>query len=208
MRGHLRRRGEGWELRVYAGRDSSTGRKRYVTRTVRGTKRQAQSALAALVTELERGQVVAGPSGATVSALLEAWSEANADRWSPKTVAETRRFMDRVIGPELGSLPVAKLRTAEIDRFYGRVRRRGLAPASVRRPPPSASTPTSSRPPTGKPPICSAGCSIRLATAIEPSWDADAPAQLGQGSARRRRCGPGVRSSVSPLHLGAARFSP
>lgn len=133
MRGHLRRRGEGWELRVYAGRDSSTGRKRYVTRTVRGTKRQAQSALAALVTELERGQVVAGPSGATVSALLEAWSEANADRWSPKTVAETRRFMDRVIGPELGSLPVAKLRTAEIDRFYGRVRRRGLAPASVRR---------------------------------------------------------------------------
>lgn len=110
MRGHLRRRGEGWELRVYAGRDSSTGRKRYVTRTVRGTKRQAQSALAALVTELERGQVVAGPSGATVSALLEAWSEANADRWSPKTVAETRRFMDRVIGPELGSLPVAKLR--------------------------------------------------------------------------------------------------
>ena len=38
----MRQRGkESWELRVHAGRDLDTGRKQYVTRTVRGTKREA-----------------------------------------------------------------------------------------------------------------------------------------------------------------------
>jgi hypothetical protein len=37
MAGSMRRRGkESWELRVHAGRDLDTGRKQYVTRTVRG----------------------------------------------------------------------------------------------------------------------------------------------------------------------------
>jgi hypothetical protein len=40
MKGHMRERSGGWELRVYAGRDSVTRRKRYLTRTVRGGKRE------------------------------------------------------------------------------------------------------------------------------------------------------------------------
>src|SRR6185312_10457371 len=34
MRGHMRRRGEAWELRVYVGRDAVPGGERYATRTV------------------------------------------------------------------------------------------------------------------------------------------------------------------------------
>ena len=37
--------------RVHGGRDPLTGRKRYVERTCRGTKREAQRELAALVTQ-------------------------------------------------------------------------------------------------------------------------------------------------------------
>jgi hypothetical protein len=45
---------DSWQPRVNAGRDAVTGRKRYVERTVRGNKREASKALAALVTETEK----------------------------------------------------------------------------------------------------------------------------------------------------------
>jgi hypothetical protein len=54
--GSIRQRGEGrWGLRVFAGRDPATGRSCYLSRSVRGTKKQAVAALAALVTEVGAG---------------------------------------------------------------------------------------------------------------------------------------------------------
>ncbi len=51
MQGSVRQRGQqSRELRVHAGCGALTGRKRYVQRTVRGTKRDARAALARLVT--------------------------------------------------------------------------------------------------------------------------------------------------------------
>jgi len=58
MKGFMRQRGSSWELRVYLSRDPVTGKKRYATRTVRGGKREAQSALAEMITEAERGLTV------------------------------------------------------------------------------------------------------------------------------------------------------
>ena len=40
-----------WQLRVHAGRDPKTNRKRYVEQTVHGTNRRAERALAQLVSE-------------------------------------------------------------------------------------------------------------------------------------------------------------
>jgi hypothetical protein len=51
MKGYMRHRSGGCELRVYAGRDPVTGRKRYLSRTARGGKREAQRTLAALIVE-------------------------------------------------------------------------------------------------------------------------------------------------------------
>ena len=61
--GSMRHRGpDSWELRVHAGRDSSSGRKLYVTRPVGGGKREAGRALVRLVTEVEQG-IMAGRGG-------------------------------------------------------------------------------------------------------------------------------------------------
>jgi len=73
MKGFMSQRGASWDLRVYLGRDPLTGKKRYATRTVRGGKREAQTALAEMVTEAERGLTVR--TTATVGELLEAWFE-------------------------------------------------------------------------------------------------------------------------------------
>jgi hypothetical protein len=110
---------------VFLGRDPLTGRKRYATRTVRGGKREAQTALAGMVTEAERGLTVR--TTATVGELLEAWFEFAAPDFSPKTVKETRGYIDRSLMPALGSRRLAKLKPS-----IGVVDARSVAPRSTR----------------------------------------------------------------------------
>jgi integrase len=136
MKGHMRERSGGWELRVFAGRDSVTGRKRYLTRTVRGGKREAQRALAALIVEAgENG----APRRGTLVELPEEWFAHAEPDFSPKTAAETRRILDRTVIPRLGDRRVDKLRPSDLDALYGELRTTGgwagrsLAPATVRR---------------------------------------------------------------------------
>ena len=93
MKGIIRQRGASWELKAYPGHDPLTGKKRHVTRTVRGGQREAQTALAEMVTEAERGLTVR--TTATVGELLEAWFEFATPDFSPKTVKETQGHIDR-----------------------------------------------------------------------------------------------------------------
>jgi integrase len=69
MRGSMReRRPATWELIASLGRDPLDGRYRKVSRTVKGTKREAQRALAELVTEVTAGRETG--ANATISDLL------------------------------------------------------------------------------------------------------------------------------------------
>lgn len=65
----LKREPDYWELRVYAGRDPVTDKRRYVSRAFRGGKRDANNALAQLVAEIDREGV---STEATVNRLLTA----------------------------------------------------------------------------------------------------------------------------------------
>jgi hypothetical protein len=54
VQGSMRQRGEGsWELRVYLGRDPLSGQKRWTYKTFKGGKREAQRALAVMVTDVD-----------------------------------------------------------------------------------------------------------------------------------------------------------
>ncbi len=132
MQGSLRRRGAAWQLRVYTGRDAVTGHKRWVTRTVRGTRRQAERELAAMVRTAGDQD---GGTGASVATLLERWFEQMAPDWSPRTVVHHRYILDRYLLPRFGDLALDRVLPAEIDGFYAALRgpSRNLAPATVRR---------------------------------------------------------------------------
>ncbi|MGH9171562.1 MAG: tyrosine-type recombinase/integrase [Acidimicrobiales bacterium] len=138
MAGSLRQRSEdSWQLRVHLGRDPESGRKRYVERTFRGSKRQAEKALAALVTEAE-SLPRRSNSDSTVERLLREWLEHASLSFSPSTVTVTSGYIDNAIVPALGSIPVAKLTATEIDRFYRKLLTVGgprgpYKPASIRR---------------------------------------------------------------------------
>ncbi len=125
-----------WQVIVSVPRDPLTGRLRQVSATAR-TKREAETLLNRLVAEAEAGQH-SGPD-VTMAELLEEWFAVASPDWSPKTVLETRRFVDNYVVPHLGAVKVRKLTTAQLDRFYRALRERGgrderpLSVSSVRR---------------------------------------------------------------------------
>ena len=93
MKGSMReKRPVYWQLRVFEGVDPVTGRKGYRTQVFRGTKREAQNALATLVTQVNAG--VVKTRNCTVSELFDAWLThiENVGR-SPSTLYGYRRIV-------------------------------------------------------------------------------------------------------------------
>ncbi|MGI9646739.1 MAG: tyrosine-type recombinase/integrase, partial [Ilumatobacteraceae bacterium] len=132
MQGSLRERRPGnWELIVQLPRDHSTGKRRQLSRTHLGTKREAQRALAALVADVSAGKV--SSSGTTLGELLARWLDHISEQLSPTTVREYRRLVKQLIGPDLGKLRLSRITTQQIDGYYTTLsRERDLSPASVR----------------------------------------------------------------------------
>jgi hypothetical protein len=56
---------------VFAGRDADTGRKQYISRTIRGGRRQAEKKLARLVSQVDDGLIT--DKAGTVGELVERW---------------------------------------------------------------------------------------------------------------------------------------
>ena len=128
--------GRAWELRAYAGRDALRGRKRYKTKTVRVRgRREAEKALAALVTELETSGVAAD---GTFGELVERWIATAVPGWSPANEVTVRNTVSYYLAPLL-PVKLSKLNTADLDAFYVALRNGGgrggrpLAVSTVRR---------------------------------------------------------------------------
>jgi integrase len=114
----MRERAPGvWELRVYVGRDPITAKHSVVSRTFRGGKRGAATALAKLVGELdEPGRRRVAPSKLTVTQLitdrLAEWDG------SPTTKAHYQSQLNKHIAPTVGRLTITELDARMLDRFY------------------------------------------------------------------------------------------
>jgi hypothetical protein len=89
MQGSIRQRSVGsFELRVFTGTYSATGRRCYRSKTVRGNWAEAERELAAMVEIAGRGLGIAART--TVGELLEQWFTIASTSWSPTTVRQTR----------------------------------------------------------------------------------------------------------------------
>ena len=107
-----------------------------VERTVRGNKREASKALAAMVAEVDHQPVASAGKGA-VAAFGGSGSTKRGRASRPKR-SKRPRYIEDPIFPALGSLQVAKLTPTDLDRFYRQLlevgRSRGpYAPATIRR---------------------------------------------------------------------------
>lgn len=131
--GHLQQRGETtWRLHAFVGQDSS-GRRRYASKTFHGSKKQADIALAAFVTEVAKDRnasVAAEPM--TVSQTLEKWLDSKKAQLSPSTT-DRYKVAIKHIEPVLGSLKVARLRPHHIEDLYSALVTQGQSGSSIRK---------------------------------------------------------------------------
>jgi integrase len=123
MPGSLRKRGNSWEFRAYAGTDPETGKRHWVSATVKGSRRAAQQELAELVSRVDYPRRMT--SQATVAKLLIDWFDAVSPNWSPTTASQTKSVINHHLIPRLGHLPLQRLRTENIDALYGELQRSG-----------------------------------------------------------------------------------
>lgn len=133
MRGSMRERRPGyWQLRVFEGADPLTGKKLYRTKAFRGTKRQAQNELAALVSQVNAS--VVKTKSCTVAELIDAWLAhiENVGR-SPSTLYNYRRVILQL--PDgFKALLLSKVTPKVVDDLYRFLAKEtGRKPATVLR---------------------------------------------------------------------------
>ncbi len=119
MRGHLKKRGNNsWTIVVYLGRDPQTGKKRYKWQSVKGTKKQADKELTALLTRLEEGTYIK-PTKLTVEEYLEEWlRDYVAINTTPRTQYRYTEIVRIHLVPALGSIPLKGLQARHIQAHY------------------------------------------------------------------------------------------
>lgn len=128
-RGHKRKRGDAWELRVSAGFDPVTGRRRVVTRTFRGTAKAADKALTILLGELDQG-AHRGPD-ATLATLLDRWWSHSKHRWGPATTRGYLTYRRTYLDPH-ADRRLAAITPEWLDQLYADLLK-GRSPATVRK---------------------------------------------------------------------------
>jgi integrase/predicted nucleotidyltransferase len=123
----LRERKPGvWEIRVFTGRDAS-GRPTQVSRTVRGTKREAQRVAASL-----ESRPPSNAAGRTVTDVLTAWRDVNQPVWAETTRRDYESRIARIESDPIAAMPVARLGVADVERWHARMRKTGVGEAAIR----------------------------------------------------------------------------
>jgi integrase len=116
MKGHIRERSTGHWAIVIDLRDP-TGKRKRKWHSFAGTKRGAQDECARLISELKAGNYVEA-SKETVAAFLDRWLADIKSRVSPRTHERYVELARKNIVPALGTMPLKKLRPADISAAY------------------------------------------------------------------------------------------
>jgi integrase len=120
-----------WVVRIDGGRDPVTGRRRQISRTVQGTKRDAQRVLNEMAVDADKGRFTG--TNTTFRQLSEEWLELARADLSPTTVRSYRGLLDNYILPSIGDVPVKNIQTLDLDQLYhGLLNRFGLSSNTVR----------------------------------------------------------------------------
>jgi integrase len=130
--GQIIPRGEDtWLVRIFMGRDEK-GKRRYLNKTIRGKKKDAQDYLSKTLVNISSGTFVE-PSPSTVKEYLDKWLEVAArPRVSRRTADGYAGLLERYIHAPLGSKRLDGLRALDIQKVYGEMQARGLSARVVR----------------------------------------------------------------------------
>lgn len=114
MKGQIEKRGDGvYRLRWFRGRIN--GKRQYGSKTVRGSRKKAEVALRAILSQQDRG--IAMPSRVpTLAEFIETWKHGEAAaRLRPRTLRQYLDVLSRHVVPKLGVLSLRAIHTAGIE---------------------------------------------------------------------------------------------
>ena len=115
MAGHIRQRSPGsFELRYPA---TIAGNRQVKTVTFRGGKREAERELRRLMSAAERGEHATAPKSLTLAGYLSDWLAAIQERTATRTADSYARIVNTYLS-DLGSIPLTKLSSADLDRAF------------------------------------------------------------------------------------------
>jgi integrase len=117
MKGHIRERSPGHWAIVLDVRDSATGKRKRRWHSFEGTKRQAQTECARLISEMKGGTYV-DPSKITVATFLDRWLDHVRVQVAPRTHERYAELARKTIVPLLGGVILIKLRPEQISAAY------------------------------------------------------------------------------------------
>ena len=121
-----------WLVRVSLGRDSSTGSRRYLNRTVSGSHRRAQQFLSRQLLERAENVDVDGAE-INLNAYLDRWlTLAAKPKLRSKSYRDYASLLERYIRPALGTCTLRELKPLTIQAVYHAMDQRKLSPRTVR----------------------------------------------------------------------------
>lgn len=115
-----------WEVRAFTG-DDGRGRPTQVSRTVHGTKKDAQRVAAEMTVVPNRSA-----GGRRIADLLDDWLEINTASWAPLTIRDQTSRANLIRADSIAQQSVAAVGVADIDRWVIRLRRAGVGESSIR----------------------------------------------------------------------------
>jgi integrase len=121
-----------WLVRVFLGRDRETRRRRYLSRTVHGPVRHAQTYLNKVLRERDLGRRVEGVT-ITLNEYLNRWLETAAKpKLREKSYHSYERLLRRYIRPVLGERILSTITPLDVQDAYQKMIDRGLSARTVR----------------------------------------------------------------------------
>lgn len=127
MAGQIIKRGDDtWLVRIFMGRDAQ-GTRRYMNKTIKGKKKDAEAYLRKTATSISTGTFVE-PSALSVSEYLDRWLHTVArHRVRERTFFDYSELIDRYVRPTLGEKRLSDLRPLHIQSLYTELQERGLS---------------------------------------------------------------------------------
>ena len=126
MAGQIRKRGERtWLVRVYLGRDPATGKRKWLSRTVHGTRRDAAAVLNGLLRDRDMGRLTI-PSGMPLGEFVKKWLADVRARVRPRTATGYEDVLRRWVLPLLGSRRLRDITPLDIQLVCQGLLERGV----------------------------------------------------------------------------------
>jgi len=117
MKGHIHSRTKGSHRIVVDLGRKPDGNRNQQTKTIKGTKKQAQEVLAEMLSSYNKGTYIE-PSKETVSQYLDSWLDTIAHSVRGTTLERYKSICDFYIKPLIGSVNISQLKARQINKMY------------------------------------------------------------------------------------------